>query len=863
MRIYRRVLINQSRHLPLRGVDVGASDPAGGQNQLGLAQVYVDLDTRQSEKWGYGPMGEILAKPVTALAAAAKNRQLVLLGDPGGGKSTFVNHLAHCLAAHQLQPEAGWEQRIPAWPEAETNLLPIMVILRDFAQSLPERLPKVASPNDLWQFIEQQLDAQNLEFAAEAMRAELDGGRCLLLLDGLDEVAKRDQRAFVRDVVMAFVGRYGENRYVVTCRTLSYQDVAWRLPTPTFPTFELAPFSEAKIDAFIVAWYQELMREGQIREQDRAGLTQQLQGAVRRPDLWSLAANPLLLTVMALVHAHKGRLPEARALLYEETIEMLLWRWEQGKGGQGEVPRLRQLLLQANLMEMDLKKVLWGLAYQAHGQQETAGTGGSDIGEWALTKRLAELCEGEDLNWGRDMVQAMKLRAGLLVERAPGVFAFPHRTFQEYLAGAYLSTQKNFARVATELASPLWREVILLAVGRLVYLTGDMDRPLGLVGRLCPERVVDEEGGWYRAWLAGEVLVEMGLGRVGGDSWGEEMLGRVRERLTMIVAQGKLSARQRAEAGMTLAKLGDRRSGVGIRVVAGETLPDIELCYVPAGEFWLGSDEGDDDEKPAHLLDIPYGYWLGKYPVTVGQYDCFVRAGGYQEADYWGEAIEHGRWRDGQIKGWNGWNGWRSQPEQYREPFHTPNHPVIGVNWYEAMAFCRWLGGKVSLPTGYRLTLPSEAEWEKGAKGGVELPREPVMMNLLSANMAGVTVDLVSNQEMKRRYPWGNEIGAEGANYDETGIDTTCVVGMFPSNVSPYGLVDMAGNVFDWTRTVWGYDYPYRAEDGREKLASADGRVLRGGSWRWNDDALRCAYRLRYHFNVDYLNYGFRVMVCP
>jgi predicted NACHT family NTPase len=205
--------------------------------------------------------------------------------------------------------------------------------------------------------------------------------------------------------------------------------------------FELARFDEAKIEQFIAAWYSELVRLGTVRSEDRAGLTRQLQQAVRRPSLAGLARNPLLLTVMALVHTHKGRLPDARALLYEETVDILLWRWEQVKaGGQAETPRLRQLLQQAERTELDLKKVLWELAYAAHAQ----GSAGAepdrlaDIGELRLQKALAALKE-DDSNWARQVIETMKLRAGLLVERAPDVFNFPHRTFQEFMAGAWLA----------------------------------------------------------------------------------------------------------------------------------------------------------------------------------------------------------------------------------------------------------------------------------------------------------------------------------------------------------------------------------------------------------------------------------------
>ena len=134
-----------------------------------------------------------------------------------------------------------------------------------------------------------------------------------------------------------------------------------------------------------------------------------LQDAVRRPDLWRLAPNPLLLTVISLVHTHRGRLPEARALLYEETVDILLWRWEQVKlAGQEGAPLLRQLLLDAGRSEVDLKRILWDLAYEAQSRSQPGEeTDLADIGENRLQNALAAL-KDDDHNWARQVVTAIK-----------------------------------------------------------------------------------------------------------------------------------------------------------------------------------------------------------------------------------------------------------------------------------------------------------------------------------------------------------------------------------------------------------------------------------------------------------------------
>lgn len=832
LRIYRQVLLHSSGSLPLRGVDIGASDAGGGKRPLGLANVYVDLDTTSKTAFISGSTSrksppepvDLEYEAISVLQKVIENHRLVLTGDPGGGKSTFVNHLAHCLAAHQLSLGGEWLQQLNGWPKENETLLPLVVILRDFADALPAPLLGAASPNDLWAFIVNQLEKQNLGFAAEPVRELLENGFVLLLLDGLDEVTATAARLFVRDAVVAFLARYPHNRCLVTCRILSYQppdgddDPDLRLPKD-FVVAELAPFDEAKIDQFIDAWYAELVQVGTVRAQEEAGLAQRLKTSVRRPDLWRLAPNPLLLTVMALVHTHQGRLPDARALLYENTINLLLWRWEEVKaGGQKDAPPLRQLLLDAGRTEMDLRRLLWQLAFAAH--QQTPDEGGdealADISETQLTRGLEGLKRG-DWNWVHQMVTTMKLRAGLLVERTPGRFTFPHRTFQEYLAGAYLSVQSDFSQEATRLAGEgsLWREVILLAVGRLVHLTGDRDKPYALVNRLCPVKETDSDTAWNNVWLAGDVLLEMGLAQVAeDDGWGTELVERVRQRLAWLLTLGRLTPRERMAAGDTLGWLGDPRPGVC-------TL-EPELVPVAAGKFLMGEEE-------LHEIEIAQPYAIGRYPVTNAQYQLFMEDGGYTEK--WQQC-----WTE---EGWQ-WKGNRSGPRD-NDGYTLPNQPRVGVSWYEAVAFVRWLAEKTGKP--YRL--PTEAEWERAAR-----------------------------HTDGRTYPWGEAWHDGMANTKEAGLGRTTAVGIFLEDTAVCGAQDLGGNVAEWCQTrrrnEQGKDYPlpYKQDDGRENLEGGNNiyREIRGGVWggigkeAWS----RCgACYGFYPLNGGDVDLGFRVVVSP
>jgi len=175
------------------------------------------------------------------------------------------------------------------------------------------------------------------------------------------------------------------------------------------------------------------------------------------------------------------------------------------------------------------------------------------------------------------------------------------------------------------------------------------------------------------------------------------------------------------------------------------------------------------------------------------------------------------------------------------------------VTWYDARAYCQWLTGvwreAGKIDKGEEVRLPSEAEWEKAARGGVSSRGE--------GQGAGV-------------YPWGNLWDAEQCNTSESGLGTTSPVGMYPAGASPYGCLDMAGNVWVWTRSLWGRDfnrpdfkYPYRVEGRRENVGAGGEflRVLRGGSFDADRTEAGSSSRNRVLPNFRYRNVGFRVCV--
>jgi formylglycine-generating enzyme required for sulfatase activity len=237
-----------------------------------------------------------------------------------------------------------------------------------------------------------------------------------------------------------------------------------------------------------------------------------------------------------------------------------------------------------------------------------------------------------------------------------------------------------------------------------------------------------------------------------------------------------------------------------------------------------------DDEKPQHTVEIPYEYWIGQFPVTNEEFARFVQASGIVTV-----AEKQGGWNPEEsnfTKGYD-WRHPRGPKDSYEKKL---DHPAVQITWQEATAFCAWLNQAHSaeLPQGHQFRLPSEAEWEKAARG-----------------------------EFGFEWPWGNEFDQNKCNSAEGKKGGTTPVGAYsPAGDSPYGAADMAGNVWEWTQSLWK-GYPYDARDGREDLKAADRRVLRGGSFYYDLRLVRCAARRWDAPDNRDRRYGFRVVLSP
>jgi formylglycine-generating enzyme required for sulfatase activity len=716
-----------------------------------------------------------------------------LLGDPGSGKTTTLWRLCYDYAtAAQQDPQ---------------KPLPVLVNLGGYAGSGP-----------FYVYVGHHLDP--LAPYLETYRA---AGRLILLLDGLNEMPQAGYKERVGRI-RKVLDRWPEEMVVVTCRALDYAALSGTgEKLGRLQKVEVSPLDEARIRTFLhnylgeVAgerlfwamaggeevralwqtwrraggtwmefWTAEKMPETVYSE--TSGAQDRLWARLRRepPALLALGQNPYLLLMTAQVYVRsEERLPANRAHLFADFVDTLLAR-EEERHPERWLPAEDQLA---------------ALAALAYAMQVEGGRGTTVERVWAADQLRRAVTA-----FGAERLLYLATSATLL-DADDATVRFYHQLLQEFFAARELGRRVTAGEAMTRYwpggrwwEPSGWEETAILLAGMEPDATGLLEKLVN-ANPVVAARCLAE----------GDARVDQGT------------RASIVSVLIDSMAGDNLPAVARAQAGDLLARLGDPRPGVGLRE---DGLPDIAWCKVPAGPFLMGSDkDGDpqalDREYPQQEVVVS-GFAISKYPVTVAQYAAFVEAGGYGERRYWIGA------------GWQ-WKGERSGPETYGGVYSLSNHPVVGVSWYEAVAFCRWLTERLrhtgALGPEKEVRLPAEAEWEKAARG-----------------------------TEGRIYPWGDEFDPEKCNMAETGIGATSAVGIFPGGVLPYEVQELSGNVWEWCATKWRDSYGEPADESPEGYAP---RVLRGGSFRDNQGRVRCASRLGGYPLDRYWDLGIRCVVAP
>jgi len=819
-------------------------------------------------------------KPVTLMEALETTtaRHLVIRGQVGSGKTSFVNYLTLCIL----------QSVDPKHRSAVPKNLIALPVARLYLREVGSRIccEKAGSSAIIWKELRDQAERQirntleedgeqpPIDTAFDVFWKEYQKDlkeRGVILLDGLDEVAEdcgNNRRAVLRRAIEDFADNsVAETAWViVTSRPYAYESEEQKLHG--FQLLDMEPMQAAQVREFIRHWY---LAARQANSWDEATATRravQLADEIeaRSPYLPQLAETPLLLTLIIGLDYADIRLPVSRARLYEEAVELMLQRWNQ------RLQDFRKELSEAEregleVLERSRDELLEAMQALAYRSYQEIGACSNQSGaekplEFSKDMLLARLWDTFKQGQNHDnLIYFLEYRSGILIGGSrPEHFQFAHKSFHEYLAARCLMQKVQWKKEIEELLCrdmDWWREVFLLLLKK--YSDVQYGESIQFIDHLLrdipPQDIQPKEQ--KLILLFSVACVELNLaGRQEQDSLYRKVLGKLRAWLEEIMRGDALDIQQRAEAGRLLGELGDPRDGV---TVNDKRQPYIDWMTIPAAKgFMMGSDDEDayDDEKPAHPVDVE-AFRISRSPITNAQYRCFIDAGGYKNPQFWQtEASRH--WLEGgkadeklveaisdnDLK--EDYERWLSADTERTRPFYwherkwnIPNHPVVGVSWFEALAFCAWL----SEVTGKTVRLPNEEEWEYAARG-----------------IQGL------------QYAWGDDFSENLGNTKKTGLERTSAVGLFPRGEA-FGLHDMTGNVWEWTVNRWGKDigspqFSYtdwnkQTRDERECVNVNDFKVLRGGSWYNTPRLARCSVRDRNGPGGRNVNSGFRVVFSP
>jgi formylglycine-generating enzyme required for sulfatase activity len=593
-----------------------------------------------------------------------RQRGIVILGDPGSGKTTHLKRLLlWCL------------RNGPETIGLPVDMLPVFLPLRD--------LRKLNQGLDV--FIQDQLDSPHLDTPRGFGKRLLKRGNLLFLLDGLDEVADAAQRERVAKWIVEALRSHSDCRFVVTCRFAGYSPAVQL--SEDFLEVHIRPLSAEQVERFVHGWYG-IVEKGLARDPEQAvGIAREkAQRLIKRLGeqdfrarrVFELTRNPLLLANICLVHRHRGSLPQKRARLYEECIDVLLEHWRESKG------------LSVGVSAQAGRRALQPAALWMHGREGRSRAKGVE-----LAPRIEPALHS--LKWSggtaEDFLRTIRDESGLLTGWDQEHYGFMHLGFQEYLAAREIrsrafSDPSVLSTLAKHFGESWWQEVglLLLALEDPSLFEPYMREVLKQPDvALYPELVdlcLDDA-----AETSPLPFVEI-LKKAPGKNkqfWVRQLLAlRVLGRLEPAAVDKLQSILARHPSAEIRSWLRDRVSQADMDVTTS-LKGSYELVRIPDGEFMMGSPTSEvgrsDFEDPLHKVSVP-GLFMGRYHVTNEQYGQFMNENSdIPEPEFWAN-----------------------------RQFNQPRQPVVGVSWEDAQRYAEWAG----------LRLPTEAEWEYACRAGTQ-----------------------------------------------------------------------------------------------------------------------------------------------
>ncbi len=783
------------------------------------------IEHRGTAKEAFHEMREIYLSPEKIMEEAfPQYRVLLVIGDPGSGKTTLLKYYTvTCL-----------EKKHRRLGFTGPKILPLFLPLR-------ELVFEGDSPVSLYKSLETWAAKRHLDIPAALFKHWLRNRPTLVLLDGLDEIGDVEKRRRVCGWLDKLWAGLENTRFVLTSRPTGYRkpdDVELECPHLRGEIMDFTPDQQTH---FLNQWFRavyldELPADAGKNEKetkdkealDRARAIVAFLNKEENKGVRELARVPMLIQIMAIIWKDRDFLPETRWELYDVSLNYLLEYRDRRRNLKPVLPadRARKVLMPAALwMQEDLR-------------------GDNALKEKIHEKMQPVLNTFDERPDARVFCENLRDRAGVIADYGTDNYIFRHKSFMEYLAALHLGKEVlKKPRLAVKLAAcfedPWWEETLRFFIGNTDENIFDL-----LMKRFFESDVSRELNARQQTLLQAlvkEAPMKKPDSLVSALNAGNKTDKQRRYIIDCLKTMGTPEAVEALETFIETGKKDDSNVGLARDVVAElsreyviEIQPDslrnpfednVEYIRIPGGTYKFSVSE--------EMETVPDIYFC-KYPVTNKRYRKFISylEGGQKNLEsivpleaFAKELLEMAK----TVKGYSGYLG--TEPGEWKDKFRSPfdddkrfkgeDQPVVSVTWYAVRAYCFWLSCLQNQEVEYRL--PTEVEWEWAAAG-----REP--------------------DGSMREYPWEKSKGDPTPNLANYGYEmgATTPVDRYPDGATPEGLLDMAGNVWEWMGNLY--------EEGREV------RALRGGSWYYRSGLLACASR-RYDLpGYGGNDFGFRVV---